>query len=533
MVKQSMKADLQLRLERALEALIRVQWVGIGDAGFFCPDCGGKVGTAHLDWCVLHEVLHDAELCNESRVRIVGQPPLAPSSGLAVSPPDPGGHEAAPIHVEPADPEPDLGTTSLGVDQQRAYDLAMSGKNVLISGPAGTGKSLVVRQIIEDLRGMNLSVAVTASTGVAALNIRGSTIHSFLGTAIKGTRFEVERNPPALRGKRGSHLARRLEGADVLVIDEISMLTGDYMDMTAWWLAHVRQVERARAPTRFGGLQLVLVGDFLQLPPVQKDDNLANRLYAFQAECWPHLDIHPVVLRENFRQQDAAFTEQLLELREGRVTPAARDLFAPCVGRNLDDPVRLVPHNATAQRINLQQLDRMPGTLYSSKADFSGHQAWIESLRKNCIAEEDLQLKPGAPIIFLKNDKELGIVNGMSDKVIAVKTGEVTARRSDGVVISVTKHTWELCDANEKVVASMKQYPLKLAWALTIHKSQGMTLDKVRCEVDHVFETGHAYVALSRVKTLDGLSLRDPVAENQFLACSEAMDFYRNLEGMA
>ena len=418
----------------------------------------------------------------------------------------------------------------LGVDQQRAYDLALLGKNILISGPAGTGKSLVVQRIIEDLRGMDMSVAVTASTGVAALNIRGSTIHSFLGTGIKGTRQEVERNPPALRGKRGSHLARRLEGVDVLVIDEISMLTGDYLDMAAWWLANVRQVERARTPTRFGSLQLVLVGDFLQLPPVQKDDNRADRLYAFQAECWPHLDIHSVMLQENFRQRDGAFTERLLELREGRVTSAARDLFAPCVGRKLDDPVRLVPHNTTAQRINLQQLNQMPGTLYSSKAIFSGHSAWIESLRKNCIAEEDLQIKPGAPIIFLKNDREMGIVNGMSGKVLAVKTGEVTAQRPDGTVISVNKHTWELCDANEKVVASMKQYPLKLAWALTIHKSQGMTLDKVRCEVDHVFETGHAYVALSRAKTLEGLSLRDPVSEGQFLACPEAMEFYGDLK---
>ena len=479
----------------------------------------------------------------------------------------------------PLPPEP-----GLGADQRRAYDAVMAGENILITGPAGTGKSYLLERIVAGLRASGRRVAVTASTGVAALNVGGSTIHRFLGTRIAGSPAELQRQGlPGLAGSGRRDLKERLLGVEVLVVDEVSMLTGDYLDMAAFWLWVARnqpsggwktEVPRG-SPVPFDGVQVVLCGDFLQLPPVQGRGLRAERLHAFEAGCWPRIGVRTVVLRENFRQRDADFVGHLLALREGGVSAETRDFFDACVGRRFEAPaIWLVPHNDTARRINEDELARLPGGTTEFRAQFSGEDRWQEALRQHCIAEDLLRLKPGAPVIFLKNDREMGVVNGMAGRVVEVvvperpaadpsggeepddgggKAGDdepdeyddygdyaegedgeprvvVRVERPDGVVVSVVPAGWDFRDSDGEVLARMRQYPVKLAWALTIHKSQGMTLDRVRCDLRGVFEAGHAYVALSRARTAAGLSLDGPLNPALIVASEEALRFYREGE---
>lgn len=425
----------------------------------------------------------------------------------------------------------------LGVDQQRVYDRAMEGENLLITGAAGTGKSFTIEQIIKGLQRQGKRVAITASTGIAGLNVGGCTIHSFLGTGIKGTVGALKkRMPDVLENKK---LRKRLERTDVLVVDEVSMLSGDYLDMADYWLTWVRnamwmvssaeEVEMFRESEAFGALQVILVGDFLQLPPVLKYDT--PREFAFQARAWERAGIKTELLQEVFRQQDKAFAEHLNRLRVGELSQAAQDFFAPCVGRELEHPTFLVPHNASALRYNLDALERLPGDEVTYEAIMEGKEWAFDALAKDCIAERRLELKPGAQVIFLMNDTERRIVNGMRGVVVECGPKSITVERATGGTVALDRNRWDRKDGDGNTVATMKQYPVKLAYALTIHKSQGMTLDRVRCNLERAFTGGHAYVALSRATSAEGLSLDIPLHEDQVLVAQDAVDFYERTFG--
>jgi ATP-dependent exoDNAse (exonuclease V) alpha subunit len=425
-----------------------------------------------------------------------------------------------------------MSTVTLGRDQQRVYDRALEGENLLVTGAAGTGKSFTIGEIIRGLRQAGKSVAITASTGIAGLNVGGCTIHSFLGTGIKGTVGALrKRMPDVLENKK---LDKRLRRTDVLIIDEVSMLSGDYLDMVDFWLTWVRKDfwkyeaheegdAFAKAPA-FGGMQVILVGDFLQLPPVLKYDT--PRPFAFQAAAWERGKVQTELLQEVFRQSDATFAEHLNRLRVGDLTPQAEDFFAACVGRELEHPTFLVPHNASALRYNLDALERLPGDVAKYEATLEGKSWAFDALAKDCIAERELKLKVGAQVIFLCNDSERRIVNGMRGEVTRCEPGHIWVKRSTGGEVSLDRHRWERKDGDGATVASMKQFPVKLAYALTIHKSQGMTLDRVRCNLERAFTGGHAYVALSRATSAEGLSLDVSLTHDQVMVAPEAVEFY-------
>lgn len=240
---------------------------------------------------------------------------------------------------------------NLGTDQQSAVAKAEAGESFCLTGPAGTGKSVALQAVVESLRiDAGLCVAVTASTGIAALNVRGSTIHSFLGTTTRSHPDELRSRRPRIDGR----LRQRLSRPDVLVVDEISMLSGDYLDMADAWLREVREHD---AP--FGGLQLLAVGDALQLPPVtpgQRDPPLF-----FESSAWQAAGLGVAYLREHYRQADPAFLAHLTAIRDGETLPDAPAFFAPCVGRALDEPTRLYPHKATVAQENGARLAKLPG----------------------------------------------------------------------------------------------------------------------------------------------------------------------------
>ncbi|KKN80214.1 hypothetical protein LCGC14_0331680 [marine sediment metagenome] len=359
------------------------------------------------------------------------------------------------------------GLIKLGNDQQRAYRASMSGYNILITGPAGTGKSVLLREIVRDLRVEGKEVAITASTGIAAVNVSGRTIHSWLGTAIRGTVKSIQEslNQGGLKIIR-ANADRRMTEAHVLVIDEVSMLTGDYMNMMDFWLRKVRRRDKP-----FGGLQLILCGDFLQLPPVQIPGQEADVVFAYDADAWHEADLNLCYLTKVFRQEDNDFLMHLLAIRRGQVSQDTVEFFDECVNRDLaEEPTRLFATNNMVRDINGGKLAQLPGKPHAFDADYIGLEKHYANLKKNCIAEHVLYLKEGAPVIFVKNNPMMGYVNGTRGVVKKVRYPIIDVEKLNGHVVPVEIASWEVQGSNGSVLAAMMQYPLKLAWALTIHK---------------------------------------------------------------
>ena len=409
--------------------------------------------------------------------------------------------------------------------QVYARDAALSGKSVFITGPGGTGKSVVTREIVRALREAGKRVAVTASTGIAAVAVGGMTIHSTLGLGISGNRKDAMEK----RGVETVAKAQdRLGGVDTIVLDELSMLTGDYLDMMDWWLGLVKD-ERAGQHRPFGGFQMILVGDACQLPPVIPDREKVSKQYFFEADAWKAAGLEEIYLRDSHRQADPALFYHLCLLRRGIVSAETVEYFRPCLGRRLEDPTRLYGTNAAAFEENMRRLKALPGAPRTYEASFDGNPKWHGAVADNCVADRELHLKVGAPVIFLKNDPGAGYVNGQRGVVEEMGDGRILVRREDGEGIAVTQHKWEMRDSAERLLAAMVQYPLKLAWAITIHRSQGMSLDRVRVDLAGCFERGQAYVALSRARSMEGLSLDVLPSTVTVRASAKVVNYYRDL----
>ena len=235
----------------------------------------------------------------------------------------------------------------LSPEQKRCFDAAMSGQNLFVSGPGGVGKSFVIKRIIEEFRSRQHKFRIAASTGVAALNVGGSTIHALLGTRLAGTVKEAKE----YHGTNAMQKAQnRLNFIQTLIVDEVSMLSGDYITMMDWWLQQVRSNYEP-----FGGLQIILCGDFLQLPPVEKG-NKAKYRFAIDSPSWEQAKMETIDLQRSFRQEDQTFVNALNRVRFGEYTKEIRKIFRPCIGRELVEPTHLVATNKEADQINFDKL---------------------------------------------------------------------------------------------------------------------------------------------------------------------------------
>lgn len=425
----------------------------------------------------------------------------------------------------PREKEPEL---VFDADQQRAIDAALAGKNVFLTGPGGVGKSLLLREIIKRLRRSGKSVGVSASTGVAAINIGGTTIHSLLGTGLAGN---ASRALDMATPERLTDVWDRIGHLDTIVVDEGSMLTGDYFNMMQEWLTLVKSVPPG-VYRPWGGYQLIVCADFLQLPPVIRDVAVTHQ-YAFQSSAWQNGDLVPVYLRRVYRQSDPAFLQHLHSVRMGNVTKATLDYFNARVLAKLPEgaePIRLFAHNAAADDVNDAALSALPGKPFSFDALLSGHPSWQDAIVKNAPCERVLTLKLGARVIFIRNNWQQKYYNGMRGVVVDVSDGSIGVRADNGSVFRAQLETWEMHDAKGDLLASMTQFPLRLAWALTIHKSQGMTLDCVEADLSKCFDKGQVYVGLSRVRTYEGLRLLARLSALSMRASREAVEFYKGLE---
>jgi len=424
---------------------------------------------------------------------------------------------------------------TLDEEQQSAVDLIQRGANVFLTGMAGTGKSATLLEFIsQSFR----RVDVCATTGIAALNLQDQfraragiqlpahTIYRWAGILTGPApaqnpedffKFLSQKNIGAAHG-----VVKRIQNCEALIIDEISMLPGAVLDYLDYHFQRIRENKRP-----FGGIQLIVVGDFLQLPPVAKDGKYD---WAFQSGSWKSAGFKFVYLKKIHRQDEPEFIQALNAFRLGRIGRETAAILANRVKMFVDRKVvRLMTHNRQVDKWNAYQIGEIEGEETSYPAYFEGPEQECDFLRKNSITPEVLTIKPGVRVMVTANIRlEWGgyLVNGQCGTVLEVDRDRVAVDIDDGGCSVIKCHAWTY-DPQRENSAKMVQIPLRPAYAMTIHKSQGLTLQKAHIDIRAAREPGQAYVALSRLRSLEGLYLKDWI--KGVYVSDAAIRFYENL----
>ncbi|KAA8900265.1 hypothetical protein TRICI_006227 [Trichomonascus ciferrii] len=509
-----------------------------------------------------------------------------------------------PLAQEEANPVTDIPVPFLSLEQREVLRKVLDGRSIFFTGSAGTGKSVLLREIIKCLKNRHTkpnyfknipgnrtddasAVAVTASTGLAACNIGGITLHSFAGIGLG----KEDAEKLVKKVKRNRKNMRKWRTVKVLIVDEVSMIDGELFDKLEYVARKVRRKE-----TPFGGIQLVLTGDFFQLPPVPEKDRVAK--FAFEAETWSTVVLETYQLCKVFRQKDNTFSTILNEMRLGCITPETVRTFQersrPLTGTGEIEATELFPRKADVERANNRRLAALEGNkvVYEAVDNYKDEYLKERKLLDNMIAPKVLTIKEGAQVMSIKNIDEtlvngsVGTVVGFMDentyhrligvdeddedsqsyledetifgkkpktfrsledslmrKISAVDELQSAATHKgrnypvvrfqypDGTFreVLLSPEKWTIEDYDGKVLASREQVPLILAWALSIHKAQGQTLQYVKVDLNHAFEKGQAYVALSRATSLDGLQVLG-FSESKVMVHPKVIDFYNTLK---
>lgn len=396
--------------------------------------------------------------------------------------------------------------------QKEALQILKTGKNVFLTGAAGSGKTFVLSEYIDFLKKHNIETAITASTGIAATHLKGVTIHSWSGIGIRDNLTDYDLD--FLEQK--AYLWKRFEKTKVLIIDEISMLSSSTLDS----VDRVAKIfKRNNLP--FGGLQVVFSGDFFQLPPIQKksffqpEKNLFFEAakspgipFAFKSRAWYEADLNICYLSEQFRQEDDSLVNLLSEIRDGNFSEKSFEILKKRIlPKNSEDVPELYTHNLNVDIFNSKKLTEIDAPEKVFEMETKGRTNLVENLKRSCLVPEKLILKEGALVMFVKNNPLEGYVNGTVGEIVGFEGKYPMVQTKSGQKFLAEPQRWAI-EENEKTLAEIFQIPLKLAWAVTIHKSQGMTLNEAVIDLSKSFVEGQGYVALSRIKTLNGLFLK-------------------------
>ena len=387
------------------------------------------------------------------------------------------------------------------MQQTTALDILKSGKNVFITGSAGTGKTYLLNLFIQYLKERKVYPTIVASTGIAASHLGGQTVHSFFSLGIRDTvddgyvEFLLEKK----------YLKTRFSKLKLLIIDEVSMISPEIFSSMDKIL---RAFKHASEP--FGGVQVVISGDFFQLPPISKI--YKEKRFAWQSPAWKALELKTCYLEKKFRQDDDKLIQILDDIRGGEVSKSSHEIFNSRYQKELDitfTPTKLYTHNIDVDRMNNKELKKLKGSPKHFMYESKGSKKNIEKIFKSSLVLEELILKKDAVVLFIKNNPEKGYVNGTTGIVAGFDTADSMpiVKTSSGRKIKLDLEDWSMENESGTVIATVSQIPLRLAWAITIHKSQGMTLDAAEIDLTKTFEAGQGYVALSRIKNIEGLRL--------------------------
>jgi len=420
-------------------------------------------------------------------------------------------------------------------DTLKIKELIKNGENIFITGSAGTGKSFILNKLKKEFK-----IEVTSTTGMAAVNIGGQTIHAWAGVGICNLPIDY-----AIKSiMKKSSLAKKIKNAQILAIDEISMLDAQTFDYINTVLKAIRSNNKP-----FGGLQLILFGDFFQLPPVEK-----NGGFCFESSTWTDLNLKNIVLKKIYRQADSNFAQILNDIRQNNLKKEDLNAFYQQNNRPLPqnkDVLHIFATNEAANNFNLQKFNSIPTEpielvakdiiMKNEEADKlvtsieeaqnlsqARKKIW-DTLDKYCKVAQTITLKKDCRVMLLKNlDFDAGLINGTCGNVEDINDDGIIVKFDNGELKLIKREEFDYTK-DGKLLARRIQYPLRLAYGITIHKSQGMTLDEVFIDFNRIFEYGQAYVALSRVKSLNGLYLKG-FTPQKIMTNPKIIDFYNNLE---
>ena len=426
----------------------------------------------------------------------------------------------------------DLKQNSFTVKQQHAYNCLIAGKNVFLTGDAGTGKSYVIQKFIEYCYSKCKNIIITAPTGIAALNIDGVTLHRA---------FKAPIGPIVESAKTVSSL---LKDADVVVIDEISMCRIDLFDFVITQIIYANIHRRKKG---LADIQIVVVGDFFQLPPVlvKEEKQVLNKYYktdigygfAFQSKYWEACNFISIILDEVVRQSDGLFIQSLNQARKGRLRSLQYFTENSCK-QEIKEAILLCGTNKAVKEKNDTELAKIKSPSVEYEAIITG-----EVKESDKMTNDILTLKVGARVMTLVNDSEDRYCNGSFGSVIKLNKDTVVVQMDNGCKVEIGKYKWSIKgyelktsdkDTEKKArleageIGSFEQFPLKLAYAITIHKSQGQTYDAVNLN-PYCWDCGQLYVALSRCKSVNKIYLTQPIKANFLKASKEVLNFYKSL----
>lgn len=411
--------------------------------------------------------------------------------------------------------------------QEEALSKAKLGRNLFITGAGGVGKSVVIHKLEEMFKGTCL---LLAPTGVAALNIGGATLHRTFGLPFSIATEDDSRRYTDLE----IELFRDNDYVKTIIIDEISMVRSDYLITIDMKLRHLKR--KPKVP--FGGVQVIVVGDFFQLPPVLTDREaeayyeLYPSIFCFDTDTWDECEFDVMHLTQVMRQEDAITARAFNSIRHGKQNPNVLKWLNNIASKNSYDPnhVVLCTTNSRAGELNGERYDEIDSEefMFSGKINGDFRDRPVDSL---------IRLKEGTKVVMCANNAAAGYMNGSSGTIESLGSDEITVALDSGTYCQISKNIWEQYEygisggkLSKNVVGSFEQYPIKLGYAITIHKSQGMTLDGVRLDFGRgCFAHGQAYVGLSRVRSLNNMTMERPIRQSDIIVDEDVIDFMAEL----